>query len=295
MLILTLSMCPPALRGDLTKWLMEIDTGVYVGNVSARVRDELWQRVCENAKQGRATIVFSANNEQRMDFRVHNSNWQPVDFDGLKLMLRPAPGYSNNPVEVKSMYSNAAKIHMAHVKARRPRRRVPILERYAVVDLETTGLSPIHDEIIEIGALIIRSGQIESEYHAYVKPSRDITRTIEQLTGLTNDLLKQSGRPLEEIIISFIKFIGDLPVITHNAKFDYDFLRAACAVNDIPLFSNPSIDTCELARRTLKDAPNYKLHTLVEYLHLDAKAKHRSIADCLATKQLYEKLNEMEV
>lgn len=61
MIVLSLSNCPPKLRGDLSKWLVEINAGVYVGRVSARVRDELWQRVCENLRDGRATMVFRAN------------------------------------------------------------------------------------------------------------------------------------------------------------------------------------------------------------------------------------------
>lgn len=80
MIVLSLSNCPPKLRGDLSKWLVEINAGVYVGRVSARVRDELWQRVCENLRDGRATMVFRANTEQGMDFRVHNTN---LDSRGL--------------------------------------------------------------------------------------------------------------------------------------------------------------------------------------------------------------------
>ena len=53
--------CPPSLRGDLSKWLCEINTGVYVGNVSSRVRDAIWDRVCENLKNGQATLVFNTN------------------------------------------------------------------------------------------------------------------------------------------------------------------------------------------------------------------------------------------
>ena len=83
MTVIVLSDCPPKLRGDLTKWLLEISTGVYVGKVSARVRDELWLRVCDNLKSGRASMVYSTNNEQGMDFRVHNSIWEPVDYDGI--------------------------------------------------------------------------------------------------------------------------------------------------------------------------------------------------------------------
>ena len=64
--------CPPRLRGDLSKWLCEINTGVYVGNVSSRVRDAVWDRVCQNLKNGQATLVYTAAGEQRM---LLNSGW----------------------------------------------------------------------------------------------------------------------------------------------------------------------------------------------------------------------------
>ena len=91
MIVIMLSDCPPKVRGDLSKWLCEINTGVFVGNVSSRVREEVWQRICENIKSGQATMVFSAPGEQKMDFRVHNTTWEPVDLDGIKLMRRPLP------------------------------------------------------------------------------------------------------------------------------------------------------------------------------------------------------------
>ena len=76
MIVIMLSDCPPKVRGDLSKWLCEINTGVFVGNVSSRVREEVWQRICENIKSGQATMVFSAPGEQKMDFRVHNTTWE---------------------------------------------------------------------------------------------------------------------------------------------------------------------------------------------------------------------------
>lgn len=74
MVVVTLTDCPPKLRGDLTKWLLEINTGVYVGKINARVREELWKRICDNIKSGRATMVFSAKNEQGLSFYVHNTS-----------------------------------------------------------------------------------------------------------------------------------------------------------------------------------------------------------------------------
>ena len=89
MTVICLTNCPTKLRGDLSKWLIEINTGVYVGNISARVRDKLWERITENIRSGQATMVFRATGEQHMDFRVHNTTWKPVDYEGLKLIMRP--------------------------------------------------------------------------------------------------------------------------------------------------------------------------------------------------------------
>ena len=70
MTVITLSDCSPKVRGDLSKWLCEISPGVYAGNINARVRTELWARVCENLKSGRATMVYSARCEQQMKFET---------------------------------------------------------------------------------------------------------------------------------------------------------------------------------------------------------------------------------
>ena len=89
MIVLCVTDCPPKLRGDLSKWLSEVNTGVYVGRLSARVREELWERVCDNIKNGQATMVYSTNNEQGYVFLTHNTTWVPIDYEGITLMRRP--------------------------------------------------------------------------------------------------------------------------------------------------------------------------------------------------------------
>ena len=90
MITLVLTSCPAGLRGDLTKWLSEIAPGVFVGAPSARVRDMLWDRTVELCRDGRAILVYSANSEQGLEYRVHCHDWVPIDMDGLIMMLRPA-------------------------------------------------------------------------------------------------------------------------------------------------------------------------------------------------------------
>lgn len=90
MVVLVLTACPSGLRGHLTRWLLEISAGVYVGKVSARVRDEMWLRVLDLAKDGRALLIYEDDSEQGLSFRVHRHHWTPIDLDGLQLLLRPA-------------------------------------------------------------------------------------------------------------------------------------------------------------------------------------------------------------
>lgn len=92
MTVIVVAACPIGLRGHLTRWLLEISAGVFVGRVSARVRDLLWQRTVDMVKTGRAIMVFAANNEQGLAFKVHQHDWIPVDVEGVTLMLRPSSG-----------------------------------------------------------------------------------------------------------------------------------------------------------------------------------------------------------
>lgn len=89
MIVIVVSACPVGLRGHLTRWLLEISAGVFVGKVTARVRELLWDRTVEMVQTGRAIMVFSADNEQGLDFRTHQHDWIPTEIDGLVLMLRP--------------------------------------------------------------------------------------------------------------------------------------------------------------------------------------------------------------
>lgn len=92
MIVLVLTAVPVGLRGHLTRWLMEISAGVFVGRVNPRIRDRLWERVTDMMGPGRAIMVHTADNEQGLAFKVHGHHWIPVDYEGISLMLRPNEG-----------------------------------------------------------------------------------------------------------------------------------------------------------------------------------------------------------
>lgn len=111
MTVIVLTNCPPGLRGFLTRWLLEISAGVFIGNPSARIRDVLWDEVQQYADQGRALLAHTTNNEQGYTFRTFDHAWHPVDREGLTLIHRPDSGNVNSAEGMgpKTGWSKASK------------------------------------------------------------------------------------------------------------------------------------------------------------------------------------------
>lgn len=90
MITVILSSPPAKLSGHLTRWLIEVSPGVYVGNPNARIRDALWEMIIGTITTGRAVMTYpTRSNEQGFEIRVHRSQWETVDFDGMTLMRHP--------------------------------------------------------------------------------------------------------------------------------------------------------------------------------------------------------------
>lgn len=109
MIVLVLSACPSGLRGYLTRSLMEISAGVFVGHTSSRVREQLWDRVQEMVRNGRALMVYTTRTEQRFSVRQHGHHWQPEDIEGITLMRRPAGATDADPRPPGNGWSNAGR------------------------------------------------------------------------------------------------------------------------------------------------------------------------------------------
>ncbi|MDI6412707.1 type I-E CRISPR-associated endoribonuclease Cas2e [Streptomyces albus] len=89
MTVIILTTCPAGLRGFLTRWLLELSPGVFLGAPSARIRSILWDEVRQYAGQGRALLAYQTDNEQGFAFETHSHPWHPIDHEGLTLLHRP--------------------------------------------------------------------------------------------------------------------------------------------------------------------------------------------------------------
>ena len=287
---------------------MEIAVGVYVGRTSARVRDKLWERVVTTCKGGRAVLVYNTNNEQRMDFRIHGETWEPIDFDGLKLMLRPSParltakqaarregarlGFSN-----ASRYRKGKQRQKATVNHGAEVGKHDFMSSYVVVDIETTGLEPLSDEMIEIGAIKVMDGVVADTFQSFIKIENPIPQNITELTGITDITLAEHGKQLGDVLRSFIEFMGDMPFVAHNAPFDVSFLNHALIKCGFSALTDSAVDTLELTQRLCTNLISYRLKALAVHFELDLPKDgpeelrlHRSLGDCHLTHLLYEKL-----
>lgn len=166
------------------------------------------------------------------------------------------------------------------------------VDDYVLVDIETTGLSPITDEIIEIGAIKVKQNKIVDKYNELIKVNRVISPFITNLTGITNEMLQTGKNPIT-VYKEFIDFIGENVIIGHNVNFDLGFLTDKCKKYINYNLTNDYVDTMYLARKLVKDTMNYKLGTLAEYFNVSYEGAHRGLKDVEITYEVYNCLRKI--
>lgn len=164
-----------------------------------------------------------------------------------------------------------------------------MIDSYICVDLETTGLNPKTDKIIEIGAVKIRNGKETDRFESYVNPARKLEERIVSLTGIRDENLTDAPY-IDEIIPGFLKFADEDIFLGHSILFDFSFLKKA-AVNQGLKLEKQGIDTLKIARKFLPELESRSLGYLCEYYKIPHKA-HRALEDAVATESLYRRLCE---
>ena len=149
-----------------------------------------------------------------------------------------------------------------------------MIRDYIAVDVETTGLNPARDRLLEIGAARILNGKVEATYQTFIDAGVEVPERITELTGITDEM-RLSGKRPEQAIPEFLEFCGELPILGHNVSFDFGFLKQA-AVNQGLTFEREALDTLKIARKLLPDLLSRRLPDLCAY-------SHRALDDALST------------
>ncbi|CEJ72785.1 DNA polymerase III PolC-type (PolIII([[Clostridium] sordellii] len=164
-------------------------------------------------------------------------------------------------------------------------------QTFVVFDIETTGFSNTNDKITEIGAVKIESFKVVDRFSELVNPEVDISYKIQELTGITNDLV--SDKPtIEEILPKFLEFVGDSVLVAHNAEFDMGFISQKSREQGLE-FKNKSVDTLTLARVLLPHLKRHRLNVIAKDLGIPLLNHHRAVDDAEATAHIFIKFLEM--
>lgn len=299
--VIALKKVPDSLRGDLTRWMQEIATGVYVGSFNSKIREYLWMRVKDTIGSGEAIICYSCRNEIGYSFCTYNTERKVVDFDGIPLVLIPDKNLFKD--ETQHGFSNASKYHQANrrvmVQAKSDlhmamdnqvpgltfasdKRTTPDL---VFLDIETTGLSADTDQIIEIGAIRI-SDEKETEFHRFICLDIPIPDEVSKLTGITDDMLS-NGAALETSIRDLEIFIQGTVLVGYNIAFDIRFLNKALEKYCLEPIHNKTLELMREAKRRNSFQINYKLETTLKECGIDQSVSHRALEDARLMYKLY--------
>lgn len=279
--IITLSKVKSSLRGDLTKWMQEIDTGVYVGNFNSKVRENLWQRIINNIGDGSATMSYSYRNEIGYDFKTYNTDRKVIYSDSIPLVLR-----ENKKAEFvisKNGFSKQAKIR----KAQKYKEK-----KYIVIDIETSGLDYKNNKIIEVAAVLTNTrGKIIDTYQSLIKQNIKLPKEITALTGImTEDIA--NAKEEKDVLEEFIKFIGNYDVVGYNVNFDINFINYYLNKNALKSLENKVYDLKDYVKRENLFMKNYRLQTALKEYAIEKTVKHRALEDAYVTTELSTKVNE---
>lgn len=163
---------------------------------------------------------------------------------------------------------------------------------FVVLDFETTGLSPSKDFIIQVGAVKYNHNVRCDSFSKYIKPPISIPHYITELTGIDDSTVKCSPS-IDIVLPDLLKFIGNFPIVCHNAAFDISFLIYAAKKHNINLPDNYVIDTLSLSKKCIKDVSDHRLITLKNYLKLNLPS-HDALSDCLTTGELFNYCSSLE-
>lgn len=163
-------------------------------------------------------------------------------------------------------------------------------DSYIAFDLETTGLRPTLDRILEIGAVKVEGGEVTGTYETFINHGMPIPERIVELTGITEEMAAQ-GTDLRTAIEGFLEFAGDGVLLGHNVIFDYSFMKRN-VINLGGTFERKGMDTLQLARLLLVQLEGKSLDKVAAYYGISQEHHHRALDDALTTARIYERIRE---
>lgn len=156
---------------------------------------------------------------------------------------------------------------------------------FCAIDLETTGVNPAFNKIVEIGAVRFRLDGTMETFHSLVNPRVSMPENVIKIHGITDSMV-ESAPSIEELLPDFSDFMGNTILVIQNPRFDLSFIDRAFKTHGVSCRQLWALDTVRLAKKYFTGLPNHKLSTLSEHLGLDHK-KHRALDDAIVCMKVF--------
>ena len=242
-----------------------------------KVDDDIIARVNVSEYNGRKSVTFTGVN--RCTF--------PTDFVKKDRFKKCAP------LNYKTIFPSPAEtmkvISVFDDQSELPKELTD--NEYVVFDLETTGIDLMSNGITEIGAVKIKNGKIVEQFTTLVKPDYPITEEIVKITGITEEMVKDSPK-ISTVIPDFMKFIDGAVLVAHNADFDSRFIKRFATAEEYEI-KNRILDTLDLARRYLPQLRKHDLHTIADHFGIIFR-HHRALSDAYATAEAFIEMMKLK-
>ncbi len=162
-----------------------------------------------------------------------------------------------------------------------------ILNEYVTIDIETTGFNLEKDNIIELAVCKVKNKRIIDSFTSFINPMKPIHKAVMEITGITDNMLKDADT-INIVLNKLVDFIGDLPIVVHNADYVMKFIEANTNIK----FQNEIIDTLALSKRKLPNLKNYTLKTILEFSGNSEVVLNRLIDYARVLPKIYETLKD---
>lgn len=160
-----------------------------------------------------------------------------------------------------------------------------------VIDVETTGLDYRREKIIEFAGVKLVNNQITEEFETLINPQQEIRHSSIEIHGITPEMVADAPT-IADVMPKILDFIGDYPIVAHNAIFDYSFVNQACKELYGHGISNPRIDTFQMYKEVFPDEHSHGMESLMKRFNIDFPVRHRAMADAKGLACVYPHLND---
>lgn len=256
MTVITISNSTNSLRGDLSKWMQEIATGVYIGNFNTKIRERLWDRVKRDIGKGYATLSYRVNNEIGYEFKTYRTNREIIRYDGIPLVLISNVCENQKIDEVEFGFSNSYKNRkIKKIQKYKNNQKNLLRKKYIVLKVVHTDESII----TQVMALKVNLGDIENE-------KLILNFNVEQ-SKIENEYSEVILKSLSE----FLTFIEDLPIIGYSLKSDIDLLNIELVKVGRSKITNNKYDILRFVKKNNMFINDYQFGNVIKEYGVEKK------------------------